>query len=168
MFGLIENVNKEDEMIISDLMTGNPITIQQDATLRTALESMERVGCHHLPVLNQHGVLVGVISSHDCRQALNLPALVRRHWQDSKLLDRLPVSAVMTLSPEIVHEDTPAEEAIHLMLDKHIGCLPVMRGNVLVGIVTTSDLLRAFATRLERFPTLQPAGEDVLVVGHLT
>jgi CBS domain-containing protein len=97
-------------------------------------------------------MLIGVISSHDCRQALNLPSLVRRNWQDSKLLDHLLVSTVMTLSPAIVREDTPAEEAIHLMLDKHIGCLPVIWGNALVGIVTTSDILRAFAALLERLP----------------
>jgi acetoin utilization protein AcuB len=139
-------------MIISDLMTENPVTIQQDATLRAALEAMERVGCHHVPVLNQHGMLVGVISSHDCRQALNLPSVVRRQWQENKLLDRLPVSAVMTLAPVVVQEDTSTEEAVHLMLDKHIGCLPVIRGKALVGIVTTSDILRTFAKLLKRLP----------------
>jgi acetoin utilization protein AcuB len=139
-------------MIISDLMTENPVTIQQDATLRAALEAMDRVGCHHVPVLNQHGMLVGVISSHDCRQALNLPSVVRRQWQDNKLLDRLPVSAVMTLPPVVVQVDKPAEEAFHLMLDNHIGCLPVIRGKALVGIVTTSDILRAFATLLKWLP----------------
>jgi acetoin utilization protein AcuB len=139
-------------MIISDLMTENPVSIQQDATLRAALEAMERVGCHHVPVLNQHGMLVGVISSHDCRQALNLPSVVRRQWQENKLLDRLPVSAVMTLAPVVVQEDTSTEEAVHLMLDKHIGCLPVIRGKALVGIVTTSDILRTFAKLLKRLP----------------
>jgi acetoin utilization protein AcuB len=133
-------------------MTENPVTIQQDATLRAALEAMDRAGCHHLPVLNQHGMLVGVISSHDCRQALNLPSVVRRQWQDNKLLDRLPVSTVMTLAPVVVQVDALAKEAVHLMLDKHIGCLPVMRGKALVGIVTTSDILRTFAKLLKRLP----------------
>jgi CBS domain-containing protein len=97
-------------------------------------------------------MLVGVISSHDCRQALNLPSVVRRQWQENKLLDRLPVSAVMTLAPVVVQEDTSTEEAVHLMLDKHIGCLPVIRGKALVGIVTTSDILRTFAKLLKRLP----------------
>jgi acetoin utilization protein AcuB len=140
----------EGKMNVSDLMTKNPITIQQDVTLRTALETMERTRCHHLPVVSQHGLLVGVLTSHDCRQALNLPSMVRRQWQDNRLLDRLPVSVVMTLLPVTVQEHTPAEEAIEMMLNKHIGCLPVMQAKALVGIVTTSDILRAFARLLKQ------------------
>ena len=132
-------------MKVCDLMTQQPVTIQQEATLRAALEMMEQIGCHHLPVVNHLGTLVGIITSHDCRQALNLPLLTRHHWQDNKLLDRLPVTAVMTLAPRVVQEYTLVEEAVDLMLDNHIGCLPVMRGKTLVGIVTTTDFLRAFA-----------------------
>jgi acetoin utilization protein AcuB len=139
-------------MNVSDLMTKNPITIQQDVTLRTALETMEQTRCHHLPVVNQHGTLVGVLTSHDCRQALNLPSIVRRQWQDNKLLDRLPVNAVMTLLPVTVQEHTPAAEAVEMMVNKHIGCLPVMRGKGLVGIVTTADILRAFTRLLKQLP----------------
>jgi acetoin utilization protein AcuB len=147
----------EGEMNISDLMTKNPITIHQDVTLRTALETMERTRCHHLPVVNQHGMLVGVLTSHDCRQALNLPTIVRRQWQDNKLLDRLPVSAVMTLLPVTVQENTPATEAVSMMLNKHIGCLPIMHSKLLVGIVTTSDILRAFTKILKRLPSASTA-----------
>lgn len=144
-------------MNVSDLMTANPVTIQQDASLRSALETMEQVGCHHLPVVNQRGTLVGVITSHDYRLALNIPSLARRQWQGNKLLDRLPVSAAMTLAPVVVQEGTSAEEAVSLMLDKHIGCLPVMRTQTLVGIVTTSDILCAFTKLLAQLPQA-PAG----------
>jgi acetoin utilization protein AcuB len=113
---------------------------------------MEQAKCHHLPVINQHGMLVGILTSHDCRHALNLPSIVRRHWQDNKLLDRLPVSTVMTLMPVVVQEDAAAAEVVDIMLKKHIGCLPIMRGKVLMGIVTTSDVLRAFNRLLKQFP----------------
>jgi acetoin utilization protein AcuB len=139
-------------MNVSDLMTENPVTIQQDATLRAALETMDRAGCHHLPVVNQHGTLVGVLTSHDCRQALNLPSVLRHQWQDNKLLDRLPVSTAMTLMPVVVQEHTPATQAVEMMLDKHIGCLPVVRGKALVGIITSSDILRAFTRLLKQLP----------------
>ena len=140
-------------MNVGELMTKQPVTIQQEATLRTALETMEQTGCHHMPVVNHLGTLTGVITSHDCRQALNLPILVRHQWQDNKLLDLLPVTVIMTLAPRVVQESTLAEEAIYMMLDNHIGCLPVMRGKTLVGIVTTTDFLRAFAKHLKRQPT---------------
>jgi acetoin utilization protein AcuB len=132
-------------MNVSDLMTPNPTTVQQDATLRSALEMMELLQCHHLPVITQHGTLVGVLSSHDCRQALNLPSIVRRRWEENKLIDHLLVSSVMSIAPVIVYEHTPVEEAVRLMMYKQVGCLPVMRSGKLVGIVTNTDFLRAFA-----------------------
>lgn len=131
-------------MKVSDLMTPDPVTISQDASLRDALEIMETAGCHHLPVLNQHGLLAGVITSQDCRLSLNLPSVRRTHWQENRMLDHVLVSAVMTFAPETVDPEMPADEAVSRMLDKQIGCLPVLRGKELVGIVTTTDVLRAF------------------------
>lgn len=131
-------------MKISDLMTRNPATISQNATLRDALETMEQIGCRHLPVINQHGYLAGVITSHDCRLALNLPSVRRAHWQTNRMLDHVLVSAVMTFAPTVVSPETPADEAVNLMLEKRIGCLPVLQDKELVGIVTTTDVLRAF------------------------
>ncbi len=131
-------------MRVSDLMTHNPVTISQDATLHEALETMEQVGCRHLPVVNQHGYLAGVITSHDCRLALNLPSIRRAHWQTNRILDHVLVSAVMTFAPVVATPEMQADEAVNRMLDKQIGCLPVLDGNELVGIVTTTDILRAF------------------------
>jgi CBS domain-containing protein len=58
----------------------------------------------------------------------------------------------MTLMPVVVQEDAAAAEVVDIMLKKHIGCLPIMRGKVLMGIVTTSDILRAFNRLLKQFP----------------
>ena len=131
-------------MKVSDLMTRDPVTISQDASLREALETMEKVRCHHLPVTNQHGYLAGVITSHDCRMALNVPSVRRAHWQANGMLDRVLISAVMTFAPTVVNPEMPADEAVNEMLDKQIGCLPVLQGKDLVGIVTTTDIMHAF------------------------
>jgi acetoin utilization protein AcuB len=147
-------MSKEDRMKVHDLMTPDPITISQDATLREALEIMEHRGCHHLPVVNQHGYVVGVITSHDCRLALNVPSLMRKHWQSNKMLDHM---AVMTFMPIVVDEDAPADEAVTQMLNKQIGCLPVMCGKELVGIVTTTDILRAFIRLLKQMLLDEPS-----------
>jgi acetoin utilization protein AcuB len=125
-------------------MTAKPVTINQDRTLRHALETMERVGCHHLPVTGATGHMIGIISDRDCRTALNSPYLSREHWQDDEIVNTLQVRAMMTPAPIVVEPDTPAEEAARLMLKNHISCLPVMRGETLVGILTTSDILVAF------------------------
>lgn len=137
-------------MNVSDIMTAKPVTINQNATLRQALEAMERIGCHHLPVTGYDGHLVGVLSDRDCRTALNSPYILRERWQDDELADKLLVRAMMTPAPIIIEPDMPAEEAARMMLKHHIGCLPVMRSETLIGIVTTSDILIAFMNMTRR------------------
>jgi len=129
---------------VSDIMTAKPVTIQQNESLRRALEKMERVGCHHLPVLGYDGHLIGIISERDCRVALNSPQVMRKYWQDEELPDKILVRAIMTPAPTVIEPDAPAEEAARLMLANYIGSLPVMRGETLVGIITKSDILIAF------------------------
>lgn len=137
-------------MNVSDIMTAHPVTIDQNKTLRDALEAMESVGCHHLPVTGYDGHLIGILSDRDCRTALNSPYILRERWQDDELADRLHVRAMMTPAPIIVEPDAPAAEAARLMLKNHISCLPVMRSETLVGIITTSDILIAFMNMSER------------------
>jgi acetoin utilization protein AcuB len=137
-------------MNVSDIMTVKPVTVHQDDTLRKALETMERVGCRHLPVMNSEGQLVGVLSDRDCRTALNSPYILREWWQDSQLVNNLPVRAMMTPAPIVIEPDAGADEAARLMRDHKINCLPVILGETLVGIVTTSDILAAFMNLYHR------------------
>lgn len=141
-------------MNVSDIMTANPITIKSDATLREALEAMEANGCKHLPVRSASNHIVGVLSDRDCRYALNSPYIMRERWQDEALIDTLQVRAAMTPAPIVVEPNTPADDAARLMLRHRIGCLPVMRAETLVGIVTRSDLLIAFITIHKHYESL--------------
>ncbi|MBZ0294721.1 MAG: CBS domain-containing protein [Anaerolineae bacterium] len=131
-------------MYVSEIMTEKPVTVNQSQSLREALEIMERVNCHHLPVLGYDSHLVGVVSDRDCRTALNSPYIMRERWQDDELVSSLQIRSLMTPAPIVVEPDTSAEEATRLMLNNRISCLPVMRGETLVGIITTSDILVAF------------------------
>lgn len=131
-------------MNVADIMTARPATVRSDETLARALQIMQEVGCRHLPVLSADGHVVGVISDRDCRTAMNSPHVLREKWQDEELAHTLQVRAAMTPAPIITEPDCPAAEAARLILANHIGCLPVMRGETLVGIVTTSDILMAF------------------------
>ncbi len=140
-------------MNVSDIMTTNPVTIKQNDTLADALKTMERVGCHHLPVIGYDGHMVGILSDRDCRTALNSPYILREGWQDDDLIHKLLVRAIMTPAPIVVEPDTPADEAVRLMLKNHINSLPVMRSETLVGIITTSDILIAFMNIYKRSHT---------------
>lgn len=141
-------------MNVVDIMTASPVTIRVDKTLRTALELMEEHHCKHLPVLSAGGHLVGVLSDRDCRYALNSPFVKRDSWQTDELVDRVPVRAVMSPAPIIVEPDAPSSDAARLMLTHRVGCLPVMRGETLVGIITRSDILIAFMHIHKRYEAL--------------
>jgi acetoin utilization protein AcuB len=131
-------------MNVSDMMTAKPITIHQDKTLRTALEILEGNNFHHLPVMNSEGQLVGILTKRDIRAALKSPFILRESWQNEATITRLPVRAIMTPAPIAVEPDADADEAARLMLANHVSCLPVVRSETLVGIITTSDILNAF------------------------
>ena len=137
-------------MNVSDIMTPNPVVVRLQTTLHEALEMMEQIRCHHLPVLNTEGHLIGIISDRDCRTALNSPYILRENWQDDELATRLQVRAMMTPAPIVVAPEAPAEQAARLMLDNRISCLPVMRDETLIGIITTSDILKAFISQASR------------------
>ncbi|MEL6308322.1 MAG: CBS domain-containing protein [Chloroflexota bacterium] len=131
-------------MNVLDMMTKDPITVQADFSLRKALSIMDQNSIKHVPVMSKQGHLIGVLSDRDCRHALNSPFVMRERWQDEELAIRVQVRSVMTPAPIVVEPNTPADKAVGLMLEHRIGCLPVMRAETLVGIITRSDILVAF------------------------
>lgn len=142
-------------MNVADIMTAKPVTIRSDGTLHDVLALMETHHCRHIPVVNDDGQLLGIVSDRDCRLALNSPYLVREGWQDDVLANRLKARTIMTPAPVVIEPDARADDAARMMLQYRISALPVMRSETLVGIVTTSDLLNAFmilARRSELIP----------------
>jgi acetoin utilization protein AcuB len=136
-------------MNVIDIMTGDPVTIRHKGTLQHAIKLMEQKECRHLPVLSDDLHLIGILSDRDCRLAMNSPHILPEAWQE-KAINRIPVTAVMSPAPIIIEPHVPVHEAARLMLKHHISALPVMRGETLVGIITTSDLLVALMTLDQR------------------
>lgn len=141
-------------MNVSEIMTARPVTIHQDGLLRQALELLEQCQCRHLPVMNSHGQIVGILSDRDIRTALNSPHTLRERWQDEKLIDSLSVRTIMTPAPIVIEPNATVDDAARLMLDHRISCLPVMLGETVVGILTTSDILAAFLELSRRIALL--------------
>lgn len=129
-------------MNVSDIMTLNPVTIGPQKTLTAALHQMQKIKCHHLPVVSKNNHLIGIISDYDCHLALSNI--------DTKDQADLRVNMKMTPAPIIVAPDAPVETAAHLMLTNNIRCLPVMLDETLIGIITTSDVLIAFIHHLKK------------------
>jgi acetoin utilization protein AcuB len=131
-------------MNVSKIMTRNPVFIHPDLSLSDTRSLMDREKVSHLPVLNKNNELAGLITRTDLHNAGPSPATSLDMYEISYLLAKLTVEKVMIKNVITVQEDEVVEEAARIMADKGIGCLPVMRGPLLAGIVTDSDIFRFF------------------------
>jgi len=133
-------------MFVREYMTPNPVTITSDVSVPQALRIMRDKKVRRLPVLDNKGKLVGIVSDKDLLHASPSPATSLAVWEMNELLAKLKVEKVMTREVVTVSEDLPLEEAARIMVDRRIGGMPVMREQTLAGIITETDL---FKTLLE-------------------
>jgi len=131
-------------MLISRIMTRNPIFVHPELSLTDARAKMEREEIGHLPVLNKNNYLVGLITKADLLKASPSLATSLDVYEINYLLAKLTVEKVMIKNVITVQEDEVVEKAAKIMADRYIGCLPVMNGTLLVGIVTDTDIFRFF------------------------
>ena len=131
-------------MLVGERMTKDPIVIRDDTPIDKALKTMQDNKVRRLPVLNDKGALVGIVSERDLLFASPSPATSLSIYELHYLLSRITVAAVMTAEVITVTEDTPLEEAARIMADNRIGGLPVERKGDLVGIITETDLFKIF------------------------
>jgi CBS domain-containing protein len=130
---------------IEELMQRNVKTLDRNDDLAEANTVMRTEQIRHLPVLNDSGRLVGIVSQRD----LMMNALVRALGFGTTARDRayhsVLVKDVMTEEVVTAPSATPVDRAAQIMSERKIGCLPVVDGDQLVGIVTETDLLAAVA-----------------------
>jgi acetoin utilization protein AcuB len=92
----------------------------------------------------EDGRLVGIVTDRDIRLNMPSPATTLSVWEVNYLLARLTAGEVMTTTVIVVDPERDARDAASLLVSERIGALPVVEGGKLVGIVTETDLLRAF------------------------
>lgn len=128
-------------------MTKNPVTVRAAEGINIAIDKMKRGHFRHLPVVNEQGKLVGMISDRDIR--LIRPSLAFVNPEDAELqLTSTLVRQAAVFDPVVVRPDAPLEHAAELMLRWEIGGLPAVDDkDNLVGMITYTDLLRAFLAR---------------------
>jgi CBS domain-containing membrane protein len=129
---------------VRDLMTEEVLSVHVDDTVETVYDMMNQRGIRHLTVVDQEGDLVGLVSHRDLLrhspiERAEVPVFLMR-----EILRRTRVEEVMTSEVETAAPDTPASEAAQIMFEHKFGCLPVLEGSKLVGILTESDFVRFF------------------------
>jgi acetoin utilization protein AcuB len=117
-------------MQLANAMTSNPITVGSRDILATAKDLMETGGFRRLPVV-EDGRLVGILTERDIREHIGI-------------LERTRVNAAMRTGVITVTTGESVEDAARLMLKHKIGGLPVTADGKLAGIVTMTDIVRAF------------------------
>ena len=135
-------------MRVSDLMSRIVISTPGTTPVLEARALMQKEHIRHLLVVDD-GRLQGIVTDRDIRLNMASPATSLSVWELNHLLARLTVDKVMTRGVIVIDGDRDAREAARIMVGHKIGALPVLNGQHLLGIITETDLLRAFVESSE-------------------
>jgi len=131
-------------MFVGSRMKHPVITIGPKTSLDEALHLMTTEHIRRLPVIDHSGSLIGIVTELDLLKASPSEATSLSVWEIKSLLSSFPIEKIMSKEVISVTEDTPMEEAARIMADKKIGGMPVVRGESVVGIITETDIFKAF------------------------
>jgi len=127
--------------LVQEWMTADPITVQPDTTLPEAHQIMSNEEIRRLPVVDEDGRLVGIVTLGDVRGAQPSPATSLSIWEMNFLMSSLTVERIMTPDPICVQPQQTIGEVARIMLENRISGLPVTDGEGhLLGIITESDI----------------------------
>ncbi len=134
-----------EALSVGDLMTGEVRSLRPGDTLAALHDLMEEAHCRHVPVVDEQGLLVGLVTHRDLLRhaVIEQPDVPR--YVESEVLRRVRVGEVMNAEVESVEADADLRLAAQAMFENKYGCLPVVDGRRLVGILTESDFVRWFA-----------------------
>jgi CBS domain-containing protein len=126
---------------VRDIMETKLVTISASERLSMVEDIMTLGRVRHMPVV-QGGRLVGVVSERDLLRASLSVLSEHRDAERRAFLHVVEISRVMSTPPIVIGPDATIEEAAALMADEKIGCLPVVSGDELIGMITETDVLR--------------------------
>lgn len=134
-------------MLVREIMTVHVVTVRPDETLDVAVSELRSRRIRHLLVADE-GRLVGIVSDRDVKRAL--PSLLEGATQEEhdRLLASTPVAKIMTREPASVASHATVREALDEMINHRYSALPVVDDGRIVGIISTTDLLKLLRTIL--------------------
>lgn len=135
--------------LVRDAMQKGIVTISVSETLSTVEDIMTLGQVRHIPVV-QAGRLVGVVSHRDLLRASLSNLSDHRDDERRMFLHVVEIARVMSTPPVVVGPDVTVGEAALIMAERKIGCLPVVDGDELVGMITETDILQLVAGMLPK------------------
>ena len=131
---------------VRDYMTPDPVTLEPEDSLMSALEVMRLRGLRRIPVV-LGGVLVGLLVEGDLKRAE--PSILTDSQEDfNRVMENTTIARIMVQDPVTVTTSQPLVDAVEILYNTKYGALPVMEEGRVVGILTDNDLLRALIDRL--------------------
>lgn len=133
-------------MYVKDYMTAQPLTVTKDVSISKAIDIMGKNNFHRLPVVNEEGKLIGLITSGLVEESSGSKNTSLSIYELNYLLSKTAVEDIMIKDVVTVTQDLFLEEAAQMMIDHQISVLPVVDGdNKVIGIITEKDIFQAFA-----------------------
>lgn len=131
-------------MLVKDIMVRNPFTAKPDNTVPEVKALMKKQKVNKMPILDEYGKLVGIVTKNDIEKATPNDSTTLDVFELSYLLGKLKIEKIMHKDVKFVTENETLENAASIMQDYGIGCLPVLKDNKIIGIITETDIFHAF------------------------
>ncbi len=131
-------------MFVGERMSQPVITIHPDVPIHEAVALMAKERIRRLPVIDQRGQLIGIVTNLDLLHASPSDATSLSVWELNYLISKITVDEIMSKDVITVTKDLPVEEAARIMADNKIGGLPVLEDHAVIGIITETDLFKIF------------------------
>ena len=131
------------DLTVRDIMTRDPIILGRNDTLDLAEDIMNLRRIRHMPVVDE-GSIVGIVSQRDLFRSALVTALGFGRKTQTAVIKTIKIKEIVTEHVITISPDVSVKEAARVMIDKKIGCLPVVDGENLVGLLTETDILRYF------------------------
>ena len=144
---------------VRDYMTAPAETLGADNTLLDAVLLLRRASLRHIPIIEDN-LLVGILTDRDVARFAPSMFLPLSPQEYNRVFEETLIAKVMTRDPLSTTPDAPLAEAVHLLHQNRLGCLPVIEEGRLVGIITTTDMLRALHDLIDSPPNSSSPAEN--------
>lgn len=144
-----------DGLLVEEMMTTDLFTVQKEDILALVAEMMDWNRIRYLPVENDNGELIGLVTSR-----ILLRYFSRKHLENDRRKP-LNVESVMISNPVTANPEDRAQDVLETMMERQIGCVPVVKDRKLVGIVTQADFVSITSTLIKRYARRKQQSEHM-------
>ncbi len=136
------NGDRDSEILVQDMMTKKVYVLNEDDNLDVARLLMDSIHIRHIPVVSKDDQFIGLVTHRDML-AWSVSSLADLDAEDQEEIHRsIPLQKVMNYNVETIAPTAPLKHAVEQIINNKYGCLPVVKDNRLVGIITEADFAK--------------------------